>query len=79
MWLFCYVNFERNYDILNLKSPFILLIKNINFNKNGTESKIENSKQGFRETKLVCFSSHKNRKSKVQIDELKLTKKRAKI
>ena len=26
-------NFERNYDILKLKSPCILLNKNVNFNK----------------------------------------------
>ena len=40
MWLFCYFNFERNYDVL--KSPCILLNKNINFDKNETETKMEN-------------------------------------
>ena len=35
-------NFERNYDVLKSKGPYILLNKNINFNKNETESKMEN-------------------------------------
>ena len=41
MWLFYYFNFERNYNVLKSKSPCFLL-KNINFNKNETESKMEN-------------------------------------
>ena len=53
MWLFYYFNFERNYDVLKSKSPCSLLNKNINFNKNGTESKMENPTHSFRETKLV--------------------------
>ena len=43
--LFSYFNFERNYDVLNSKSPCILLNKNISFNKNETESKMENPTQ----------------------------------
>ena len=35
-------NFERNYDVLKSKSPCILLNKNINFNKNEMELKMEN-------------------------------------
>ena len=42
-----------NYDFLKSKSPCILLNKNINFNKNGTESKMENHTHSFRETILV--------------------------
>ena len=53
MWLFYYFNFERNYDALKLKSLCILLSKNINFNKNGMESKIKNPTQSSRETSLV--------------------------
>ena len=53
MWLFCYVNFERSYDVLKSKNPSILLNKNINFNKNETESKMENPAHSFRETNLV--------------------------
>ena len=34
-------------------SPCILLIKNINFNKNEEESKMEIPTQSFRETNLV--------------------------
>ena len=50
MWLFHYSISERNYDVLNSKSPCILLSKNINFNKNETESKMENTTPSFRET-----------------------------
>ena len=53
MWLFYYFNFERNYDVLKSKSPCILLNKNINFNKNKTESKMENPTHSFTETNLV--------------------------
>ena len=42
-----------NYDVLKSKSPCILLSKNINFNKNETESKMENPTHRFRETNLV--------------------------
>ena len=53
MWIFCYFNFERNYDILKSNSPCILLNKNINFNGNETESKMENLTHSCRETNLV--------------------------
>ena len=53
VWIFYYFNFERNYDVLNSKSPCILFNKNINFNKNETESKMENSTHSFRETNLL--------------------------
>ena len=48
-----FFNFGRNYDVLRSKSPYILLNKNINFNENETESKIENPIRSFRETHLV--------------------------
>ena len=44
---FYYFNFERNYDVFKLKRPYILLTKNINFNKNEIESKMENSTHSF--------------------------------
>ena len=50
MWLVYYFNFEKNYDDLKSKSPYILLDKNINFNENETESKMENLTNSFRET-----------------------------
>ena len=53
MWFLYYFNFERNYDVLKPKSACFLLNKNINFNKNETVSKIENSTHAFRETSLV--------------------------
>ena len=53
VWLFYYFHFERNYDVSKSKSPCILLSKTINFNKNGTESKMENPTHSFRETSLV--------------------------
>ena len=43
MWLFYYFNFESNYKVLKSKSPCILFNKNIKFNKNETESKVENT------------------------------------
>ena len=53
MWLFYYFISERKYEALKLKSPCILLNKSISFNKNETESKMENPTQSFRETNLV--------------------------
>ena len=53
VWLFCCFNLERNYYVLKSKSPYILLNKNINFNKNETESKMENPTHSFRETNIV--------------------------
>ena len=50
--LFCYFNFERNYDGLNLKRPYFLLNKS-KTDKNETESKMKNSPHTFRETNLV--------------------------
>ena len=52
MWLFYYFNFERNHDVLKSKSPCILLNKYVNFNKNETESKMENLTHSFREMNL---------------------------
>ena len=51
------------------KSPCILLNKNINFNKNETESKMENPIHSFRETNVqtLYFSSYKDRKLKVKL------------
>ena len=53
VWLFYYFHFERNFDVLKWKRPCNFLNKNINLNKNKTESKMENPTQSFRETKLV--------------------------
>ena len=68
MWLFYYFNFERSYDVLKSKSPCILLNKNINFNKNETESKMENPTHSFRKLNLLLqLSSYKNSKLKVKL------------
>ena len=53
VWLFYDFNFERSYDVLKSKSPCILLNKNINFNNEETESKMENPTRSFRETNFV--------------------------
>ena len=66
MRLFYYINFERNYDVLKLRSACILLNKNINFHKNETESKMENPILSSREMNL-CFTLYKNRKLKVKL------------
>ena len=54
LWLLYYFYFERNYDVLKSKSPCFLLNKNINFNKNKTELKLEESTQ-FQSDKLCAF------------------------
>ena len=51
--VFYYFNLERNFDVLKSKSPCFLLNKNINSNKNETESKIENPTKTFRENNHV--------------------------
>ena len=51
--VFHHFNFERSYNVLKSKSPCILLNKDINFNKNGTKSKVENPTHRFREMNLV--------------------------
>ena len=56
MSIFNYFDFERSYDILKSKSPCILLNKNINFDKNGTEPKMENPTQFSRDK--PCASIH---------------------
>ena len=69
MWLFYYINFERSYEILKSKipCPCILLNKNISFDKNETESQMENPIHSFSEMKLVLYSSYKNCKLKVKL------------
>ena len=37
------------------------------FDKNGTESEMENLTHSFRKRGTLCFSSDKNRKSKVKL------------
>ena len=46
-------NYERNYDVLKSKSPCVLLNRNIDFNKNKTEAKMENPAHAFGETSLA--------------------------
>ena len=41
------------------KSPCSVLNKNINFNKNETESNMENTTDAFRETNLVLLQNSK--------------------
>ena len=50
-----YFSFEKN-SVLKSKSPCILLKKNINFDKNETESKIENHTHFKRDE--PCVSAH---------------------
>ena len=49
------------------KRPCILLNKNINFNKNETESKIKNPAHTVLKRRALCFSSYKNRTLKVKL------------
>ena len=55
MWLFNFFNLERNDDVLKSKNPYMLLNKNINFNKNETESKMENPAHSLEKP---CASAH---------------------
>ena len=57
MWLFFNFIFEKNYDVLKSKYPWILLSKNINVNKNKTESKMENPTQQFKRDE-PCALAH---------------------
>ena len=53
MWLFYYFYFKRRYNLLKLKSPWILLNKNIKVNKKETKLEMENPTRSFRETYFV--------------------------
>ena len=48
-----YFNCERDYKVFKSKGPCIVFNKKLSFNKNGTESKMENPIQSFRQTNLV--------------------------
>ena len=64
--LFYCFNLERNYDVLKSKSLCFLLNKNINFNKNETESKMKNP-HTLLERWVWCFRLYKNRELKVKL------------
>ena len=55
VWLFYYFNFERNYGALKSKSPYFLLNKNANFNKNEMESKMGKIPHKVLERQALCF------------------------
>ena len=78
MLLFYCFNFERNYDVLKSKNPSMLLNKNIDFNKNDTESKMENSTHSFRETRLVLLII-KESQVRSKTDELQLAEEKKSI
>ena len=53
VWLFYYFDFERNHDVLKSMSPCFLLKKSMNFLKNKTELKKQNTTHIFREANLL--------------------------
>ena len=53
VWLFDCFYYEGNDEVLKSKSTYILLNKNINFNKDETELRMENATHSFKKTKLV--------------------------
>ena len=53
MGLFYYFNFGKIYEVLKSKSQYLLMNKNINFNKNKMELKMVNPKHAFAETTLA--------------------------
>ena len=52
-YYYYYYYFEKNYDVLKSKRPCFLLNKNIKFNKNETELKMQNPTYVFREMNHV--------------------------
>ena len=67
MWLFYYFNFERNHDVLKSKSSSFFMNRNINFNRNETESKMEKPTHTLLERRILYFSSYENHKLKVKL------------
>ena len=65
-WLFYYFNFERNYDVLNSKSPCIFWTKIYTLIKPKRNQKWEISRT-VSERRTLCFNSYKNRKLKVKL------------
>ena len=61
-----FFNFESINDVLKSKSSYFFLKKNINFNKNEAESKMENPHKVL-ERRTLCFNSYKNCKLKVRL------------
>ena len=53
MGLFYDFNFGKIYEVLKSKSQYLLMNKNINFNKNKMELKMVNPKHAFAETTLA--------------------------
>ena len=57
---------KKKFDVLKSKSSCFLLNKNLNFNKNETELKMENPTHTL-ERRTLRFSSYENRKLKVKL------------
>ena len=66
VYLFYYFNFERNYDVLNAKSPYFLLTKYITLIKTKRNRQWKISRTVL-EKRNLCFSSYENRKLKVKL------------
>ena len=71
VWPVNYFNCERNYDVLKSKSPCILLNKNINFNKNGMKSKMENRTHSLETNLKLQLIWESQIKSKTVMSEIK--------
>ena len=66
MWFFYHYNSERNYDVLKSNSPSVLLKKNVNSNKNETESKLE-FPHTVLERRTFCLSLCNYHKLKIKL------------
>ena len=66
MWHFDYFSFERNYDVLNAKSPCVLLNKNVSLIKTERNQKWK-TPHTVLQRRTLCFGSYNNRKLKVKL------------
>ena len=66
MLLFYYFNFERNYDVLKSKSPYICWTKIQTLSKTKREQKWK-IPHAVLERQTLCFSSYENRELKVKL------------
>ena len=76
-WLFYYFIFERNYDVLKSKILYLLMNKNINFNKNEKVNRERKIPHTLLNRQALCFSSYKNCELKMKLMSWSFREKKA--